>query len=168
VGDIYVITGQNGSAIGMLTSIDGNNLKFASGDPLGINGEANAANPIGNIQAPASILRAQWATYYVADEDGNGTQTGTLRRRVFGGSSAGASGFVDQPLSFGVENLQVQYVLDDGSVVDVPAIDSMQTIRQVRVSVSVRSPDVDPKTNQPFRSNLTATFSARNLTYEKL
>jgi hypothetical protein len=101
----------------------------------------------------------------VVNEDGNQTNTGTIRRRLYGGSNA--EGFVDQPLSFGVENLQVQYVLDDGSVVDIPESEEMASIRQVRVSVSVRSPDLDPKTNRPFRADITSTFSARNLTYEK-
>lgn len=169
VGDIYVITGQNGSAIGWLTGKEDDDLKFEQGDPLGINGDDDpATNPIAKVQAPASIQRINWVTYYVADEDGNGTGTGTIRRRVYGGSNAGAAGFVDQPLAFGIENFQVQYVLADGTVVDVPAIDAMIAIRQVRVSVSVRSPDLDPKTNQPFRSSLTATFNTRNLAYEKL
>lgn len=168
VGDIYVVTGQNGSAVGMLTSKTGTDLLFAQGDPLGINGGINADNPIGNIQSPASVQRIIWATYYVADEDGNGTATGTLRRRAYGGSNAGVAGYVDQPLAFGVQDLQIQYVLANGEVVDVPDLDQMQTVRQVRFSITVRSPDRDPKTNKPFESTLTSTFSTRNLTYEKL
>ncbi len=167
VGDIYVVIGRKGAAIGMLTNKTGDTLFFDQGDPLGINGAANAANPIFNIE-PTSVQRVVWANYYVADEDGNGTATGTLRRRVYGGANAGDQGFVDQPLAFGVQNLQIQYVLANGEVVDVPDLDEMQTVRQVRVTVSVRSPDRDPKTNRPFESTLTSTFSTRNLTYEKL
>jgi prepilin-type N-terminal cleavage/methylation domain-containing protein len=172
VGDIYVITGQSGSALGMLTAKTNNTLSFVQGDPLGINGPNNANNPIGIVTGigaqTASVERIVWVTYYVADEDGNGTGTGTMRRRVYGGSTAGVDGYVDQPLAFGVENLQIQYVLDTGAVVDTPDDDKMQAIRQVKVSVTVRSPDRDPKTNKPFESTISSTFSTRNLTYEKL
>jgi type II secretory pathway pseudopilin PulG len=179
--DIYIITGQNGSALGMCSeaedSDEGDIIPFADNDPLGLN-NPGPDSPIGKIQAPASLLRVWWVSYYVAPEDGNGTGTGTLMRRVYGG----AGGFVDQPLAFGVENMQVQYVLENGTVVDVPpsvlipateetpaqTLTSMDDIRQVRLSVTVRSPDRDPNTNEPFRSTLTSTFSTRNLVYEKI
>ena len=74
----------------------------------------------------------------------------------------------DQPLVFGVEDMQVQYVLRNGNVADAPTAAQMEDIRQVRVSVTVRSPDVDPKTNKPYKSTMTASFSTRNLVYEKI
>ncbi|HWC77411.1 MAG TPA: hypothetical protein VG778_08110, partial [Blastocatellia bacterium] len=123
-------------------------------------------SPIAKIQAPASLLRVSWVSYFLTPEDGNGTGTGTLMRRVYGGG--GETGWVDQPLAFGIENLQIQYVLISGAVVDVPAANQMDDIRQVLVSVTVRSPDIDPNTNEPFRSTLTTTISARNLVYEKI
>lgn len=171
VGDLYLITGNNASAIGMLTSKTGTNtLNFAATDPLGIN-SPGVKSAIDTLVAPASLLKLVWVTYYVLDEDGNGTGTGTLERRVFGGYNAGNStliNWVDQPLAFGVENMQIQYVLADGSVADLPTSAQMPDIRQIRVTVSVRSPDIDPKNNQPFRSSVTSSFSTRNLVYEKL
>jgi prepilin-type N-terminal cleavage/methylation domain-containing protein len=178
LGDIYLVTGQNGSAIGMLTGTSGaNTLTFANTDPLSINNAGNNA-AINRVTPPASVLRLKWVTYYVADQDGNATGTGTLMRRVYGGFNSGSNtlvNWVDQPLAFGVENMQIQYVLRGSSVVDIPAVDEMEDIRQVRVSVTVRSPDLDPKNldpvtrrPQPFRSTVTASFSARNLVYEKL
>ncbi len=171
VGDLYLITGNNASAIGMLTSKTGTNtLNFAATDPLGIN-SPGAKSAIDTLVTPASLLKLVWITYYVLDEDGNGTGTGTLERRVFGGFNAGNNtliNWVDQPLAFGVENMQTQYVLADGSVVDLPTSAQMSDIRQIRATVTVRSPDIDPKTNQPFRSSVTSSFSTRNLVYEKL
>jgi hypothetical protein len=170
-GDIYLITGTSGSAIGMLTSKSGSDrMNFENTDPLGIN-NPGAGSAIDTIVPPASVLKLMWATYYVADEDGNGTGTGTLRRRVHGGFNPANNAmisWVDQPLAFGVEDMQVQYVLANGAVADLPATAQMEDIRQVRVTVAVRSSDIDPKTNQPFRSSLTASFSNRNLVYEKL
>ena len=171
VGDLYLITGTSGSAIGMLTSKTGaDKLNFAGTDPLGIN-SPGANSAIDTLVTPASVLKLVWVTYYVADEDGNGTGTGTLRRRVHGGFNAGNNtmlNWVDQPLAFGVEDMQIQYVLASGAVVDLPTTAQMEDIRQVRATVSVRSSEIDPRTNQPFRSSLTASFSTRNLVYEKL
>lgn len=177
-GDLYLITGNNGSAIGTLTSKAGANvLNFANTDPLGIN-SPGAGSAIENIVPPASVLKLNWVTYYVSDQDGNGTGTGTLMRRVYGGFNAANGTLInwsDQPLSFGIENLKVQYVLANGTVVDQPTTAQMEDIRQVRVSVTVRSPDIDPKNidpatglPQPFRSTISASFSTRNLVYEKL
>jgi prepilin-type N-terminal cleavage/methylation domain-containing protein len=171
VGDIYLITGNNASAIGMLTSKTGTDtLNFASSDPLGINspGSKSAIDP---LITPASLSKLSWVTYWVSDEDGNGTGTGTLIRRVFGGFNAATNtliNWVDQPLAFGIEDLQIQYVLANGTVVDLPTATQMADVRQIRATVTVRSPDVDPKTNQPYKSSVTSSFSTRNLVYEKL
>lgn len=177
-GDLYLITGNNGSAIGTLTSKTGaNTLNFANSDPLGIN-SPGAGSAIDSIIPPASVLKLTWVTYYVADEDGNGTGTGTLVRRVYGGFNPAAGvpiNWADQPLAFGIENMQIQYVPANGTVVDQPGTAQMEDIRQIRVAVTVRSPDIDPKNidpitglPQPFRSTVTASFSTRNLVYEKL
>lgn len=172
LGDIYLITGNNASAIGIMTSKTATTLSFASSptDPLGIN-SPGAKSAIDTLVVPASLSKLSWVTYWVSDEDGNGTGTGTLMRRVFGGFNASTStliNWVDQPLAFGVENLQIQYVLADGSLVDLPATTQMADVRQIRATVTVRSPDIDPKNNQPFRSSVTSSFSTRNLVYEKL
>lgn len=171
IGDVFLITGNNGSAIGTLTGKSGSNtLNFANNDPLGIN-NVGGGSPLDNIVPPASLLRLYWVTYYVAEEDGNGTGTGTLKRRVYGGFNTTSNTLMkwaDQPLAFGIEDLQIQYVLKNGDIVDMPNTAQMEDIRQVRSSITVRSPDIDPKTNQPFRSTVTASFSTRNLVYEKL
>lgn len=170
IGDIYVVTGINGSAIGLVTETpEADKINFANDDPLGIN-RPGGSSPIRqatftagcgvDCDANASVTKISWVTYRIID-DGQGV--GTLVRRVFGG----AAGVTDQPLAFGVENLQIVYLLADGRVLDAPTPTEMQTIRQVRVSVDVRSPDIDPRTNRPFRSTLTSTFSTRNLGFEK-
>ena len=169
LGDIYIIAGQNGSALGVFhdgnvpAGANTNKLTFAVGDALGID-TPGATSPVGNILAPASVQRVSWVSYFLVQEAGDDGGTGTLMRRAYGGPG----GWVDQPLAFGVENMQIQYLLVDGNVVDAPAQNQMDDIRQVRISVSVRSPDIDPATNLPLRSTLTATFSTRNLVYEKI
>ncbi len=173
--DLYVISGQTSTAaLGMLTGKTARNtgtgvpgtLLFQSNasDPLNIN-QPGANSIIKTVAFPASIQRVRMVRYLVIDEDGAGNGTGTLVRDVYDG--AATTGFTRQPLAFGIENFQVQYIMKDGTVTDAPAADQMTNIRQVRVSVAVRSPDIDPRTNQPYRADLTATFSARNLDFEK-
>ncbi len=189
VGDIYLITGQTGWALGMLSKKSGGNgIVFANGDLLGIN-RPTATSPIRNIFPPnptacganciqvnASASRVNWVTYRVVDEDGTGPGTGTLVRRVWGG----ANGWTDNPLAFGVENLQIQYILADGSFSDDPTagpdkiagnadddMNILQTVRQVVISVIVRGSEIDRRNNQPHRTTLTSRYSTRNLVYEK-
>lgn len=189
VGDIYLITGQTGWALGMLSKKSGaNGIVFANGDLLGIN-RPTATSPLRNIFPPnptacganciqvnASASRVNWVTYRVVDEDGNGPGTGTLFRRVWGG----ANGWTDNPLAFGVENLQIQYILADGSFSDDPTAgpdkllgtadddrNILQTVRQVVISVTVRGSEIDRRNNQPHRTTLTSRYSTRNLVYEK-
>lgn len=164
IGELYLIGGQTSTAaLGQLTAKQGSNeLRFQNSDALNIN-QPGATSAIDLIQLPASLQRVSLALYYVTDEDGTGPGSGTLMRNVYGG----ATGWTAQPLAFGIENFQVQYILKNGTVVDAPDADQMLNIRQVRISITVRSPELDPRTNQPFTQTLSATYSARNLDYEK-
>lgn len=168
VGELYLIGGQtSASALGLLTSkTSTDRLNFSSaGDPLNIN-QPGTASAINLIVLPASIQRVLMVKYWVNDEDGPANPgTGTLMRDVYGGTAT--PGFTSQPLAFGIENFQCQYVMDDGTIVDTPTQAQMLGIRQVRIAVSVRSPEIDPRTNRPFRQTISATYSARNLEYEK-
>lgn len=170
-GELYLISGQtSAAALGILTGKTGTaTLNFASGslDPLNINQPGATTSAINLVVMPASLQRVTMVRYYVTDDDGpTSPGGGTLWRDVYGGNTT--PGFSTQPLAFGIENFQCQYVMLDGTIIDAPAQDQMLNIRQVRISVTVRSPERDPKTNQPFRQTFTATYSARNLAYEKL
>jgi prepilin-type N-terminal cleavage/methylation domain-containing protein len=179
IGEVLTIIGSS-SALGVLTNKAGTRgLVFSSSDPLNIN-QPGANSPIlkafdsstpasdcggppGCSQVAGSIKRLNWVTYFVRDEDGTGPGTGTLIRRLYGGSG----GWVDMPLAFGIEDFQITYVLQDGSVVDAPTRDQMGDIRQIRVTVTVRSPEINPRTNQPYRTTMTTSVSTRNLGYEE-
>jgi prepilin-type N-terminal cleavage/methylation domain-containing protein len=182
VGDTYMITGINGYAMVTATGLQGvNEILVSGGDPLSLNivdlGVPSALRSVlalaagcGTCATSASLSRIRWVTYHL-NPDGNGS--GTLMRRIYGGRDAGGNPIAssDQPLAFGVDSFQVSYVLRDGTVVDSPTrdplLDQMQLIRQVRVTVNVSSPDLDPRTGQPFRSTLVTAWSTRNLEYEK-
>lgn len=171
VNDILIVNGGNGSTLGMVSGINGTTIRFANGDALGFN-QTGEAGPLRLISMPAGVQRVQMVTYYV-------TAGGVLMRREFANVAppAPAAGFVDEPLVYGVEDFQIQYVLNDGSLSDNPSAgangvagdaDDVQAnlskVRQVRFTVSVRSTELD-QNGQPYRATVVTTFSTRNLGY---
>lgn len=173
VNDIYLITGNTGSTLGLATALSGTStIQFSNGDVLGFN-QTGSSGPLRGITVPASIQRVKMVTYFV-------TPDGILTRREYANvpPAVPAVGFVDEPLVYGVENFQIRYVMDDGTVSDNPSagldgiagnVDDQQVrlaaVRQVRFTISVRSTEVDQR-NQPFRLTLSSTFSTRNLGYD--
>jgi len=171
VNDLFLITGNTGSTLGLATSLEApNKVRFANSDLLGINQTGSSAS-LDGITTPASMQRVQMVTYFV-------TAAGILTRREFGNVTP-AVAFVDEPLVYGVENFQIQYVMDDGALSDNPSAgpngtpgdaDDVQAnlaaIRQVRFTISVRSTELGPD-NQPRRTTMTSTFSTRNLGYSE-
>ena len=174
--DLYVITGSTSSAIGMETSTAATDkVLFASSDPLGVNTPSAASGPIGNVPTPAAIYRIGWVTYRVL-------ANGTLVRTVYGNGTvpSGPTGLQDQPLAYNVENMKVQYVMADGTTSNSPAAGpdgilgtaddvpaNLQNVRQVIVTLTVRSPENDRRNNTPYRLTLSSTFDTRNLGYDR-
>jgi len=173
VNDIYLVTGNSGSALGLSTALNGTTaVRFANGDVLGFN-QTGVGGPLRGITLPASMMRVKLVTYFVASN-------GTLTRREFANvaPASPAVAFADEPLVYNVENFQIKYIMDDGTVSDNPSAgpdgiagnaDDTQArlaaVRQVRFTVSVRSTELN-SAGQPYRENMTATFSTRNLGYD--
>lgn len=173
VNDLYLISGNTGSTLGVSTALSGSNIvQFSNGDVLGFN-QTGSTGPLRSIVVPASIQRIRMITYFV-------TSDGTFTRRDYVNVPAAvpAVGFADEPLIYGVEDLQIQYVMDDGSVSDNPSAgpngipgdsddtpSNLAAVRQVRFTFSVRSTE-NNAANQPYRFSQTATFSTRNLGYD--
>lgn len=170
--DIYVINGNTGSTLGMATALSGTNkIQFANGDPLNIN-QTGTSGPLRGITVPASLHRVFMVTYFV-------TADGVLTRRKYGNNQTiPAVPFVDEPLVYGVENFQVQYIMDTGAVSNNPSagVDGvagnaddeeamLQAVRQIRFTIDARTQEL-MASGQPFRTSLTSTFSTRNLGYD--
>lgn len=174
VNDLYLITGNTGSTLGLATALSGTNkIQFANGDVLGIN-QTGTGGPIRGITIPASLHRVHMVTYFV-------TNDGIFTRRKYVNAPVQMPpvAFVDEPLVYGVENFQVQYVMDNGTINDNPSagLDGipgnaddeeslLQAVRQIRFTIHVRSWEVDGVTGKPFRTSMTSTFSTRNLGYD--
>jgi prepilin-type N-terminal cleavage/methylation domain-containing protein len=189
VNDLVIITGQNSSALGMVTSTSNGNpvansytgcltynaptgtvrtIKFDATDPLGLN-QAVAANVIKNVSAPATLSRVKLATYRILSD-------GTLVRTEYGNFTGGKQ---DMPLAYNVEDMQIKYVLKDGTITDDPAAGPdgvlgngddtptlMTDVRQVQIKIIVWSYEKDRRSGQNFKVTLSSTFNTRNIGYD--
>ncbi|MBC7912124.1 MAG: PilW family protein, partial [Pyrinomonadaceae bacterium] len=193
--DLVIITGGNSSAIGMVTgtangvpaagtvtacgalpnipyvvpaNTTARTIQFVSTDLLGMN-KTGAQNIIRNVTPLATLSRVKLATYRVLND-------GTLVRTEYGNFTPG--GKQDMPLAYNVEDMQIKYVLTDGTLLDDPAAgvdgifgngddtpDNMENVRQVRITVTVRSPERDKNGNY-HKVTLASTFNTRNIGYD--
>jgi type II secretory pathway pseudopilin PulG len=159
VNDLYLVSGGNGSTLGVVTGLVGTDtIQFANGDPLGFN-LTGSTGQLTRITTPATIQRVTMVTYFV-------TTDGILTRRRYVNAApvVPAVAYVDEPLVYDVENFQIRYVMDDGTLSDNPST-NLAAIRQVRFTVSVRSRELN-SAGQPYRETMTSTFSTRNLGYD--
>ncbi|MFZ1699608.1 MAG: prepilin-type N-terminal cleavage/methylation domain-containing protein [Pyrinomonadaceae bacterium] len=170
VNDIYLVTGNTGSTIGLSTALSGSNkVQFANGDLLGFN-QTGTSGPLRGITVPASVQRITMVTYFVTPE-------GILTRRQYA-NRLPAVAFVDEPLIYGVEDLQIVYVMDDGTTSNNPSAGpdgvagtaddtpaNLAAVRQIRYTIGVRSTEKNAA-NQYYSATQTTTFSTRNLGYD--
>jgi len=162
INDVLLVVGNTGSTIGVVTGLSGiDKVQFANGDILNLNKTGTSGN-LRKITTPATMFRVFMVTFFV-DEDG------TLIRREFGNRPATelTNGYVDEPLVYGVQDFQVQYVMDDGTLTDSPTEDeiNLAAIRQVRYTITARSYDEDAS-GQAALVTMSTTFSTRNLGYD--
>jgi type IV pilus assembly protein PilW len=157
-GDVYIVTGAT-STLGYCSSASGANLVFGTvGDALTVNARPGGTNMFVPV-VTHRLRRVRCVSYYV---DANGT----LMRLALG-DRVGGAGYIAMPIAEGVENMQVEYVLQSGAVVTTPTPAETGTIRQVRVVLQIRSPDMDERSNDFFRTTLASTVNTRNITYRR-
>ena len=186
--DLYLVESDTSQVAVMPTTIvDGNELDITPNDPLGLNQPINGANQNGSMLRKcisssdehcttylATLKRFFWVSYKVKDD-------GTLVRIVYGNNrNAPASEQIqEQPIAYNVQDLQLKYVLADGTVTENPGAgadgiagtnddtpDNLNQIRQIVVSVKVLANENDEQLGKPSSVTLNATFSARNLEYD--
>lgn len=161
--EIYLLRGGTMSAVGRVTGKTGSNyINFFNGGTLNINrlspqnviggGVDAEGDPIG--VGPASLYRLEWVTYRVLPD-------GTLVRSVHGDTTGGTT---DMAIAYGVESMEVRYVLTDGDVVESPA--KPEDICQVRVSVRARGGTADPRNGQQHTVTMAMSVNTRNVGYD--
>lgn len=177
---LYIISGSSSgnsfNAIGAATNAQTTgstpNIIFADSDFLNVNEpgavSSSSPSPIAQVPVPASLSRIAFVTYRVLDD-------GTMVRTDYGVDDSAEGGTPDGrrdvPVAFGVENLQISYVLENGTRSDAPA--NMNSVRQIIVTITAQSPETDSRMREasgtrPYRHRVTlsTTINTRNLAYE--
>jgi type II secretory pathway pseudopilin PulG len=178
VYDLFLIETSSTQVPVMATAVpSATTVDFAPGDPLGLNQSLTAT---GNNQtllkgATVSVMKKFfWVSYKVSSD-------GTLIRTVFGNNTGGAA--VDQirqqPLAYGIQDMQIRYVLSDGTVADDPTLGTdglpntaddapgnMNLVCQVIITLKVQSNEFDEQTHTTPVITVTSTYATRNIAYD--
>lgn len=100
---------------------------------------------------------------------------------VYGNNrGAGSSAQIQElPLAYNIEDMQIEYVLDDGTTTEIPSAgpdglvgtndddwQGFNDVRQVQITLRVLSTETDEKTKRPESIKITSTYSTRNLGYD--
>jgi hypothetical protein len=186
--DLYLIESDTSQIAMMATDIPSTNqIDGALADPLGMNQALNGTGNSGSVLRKCTSSADENCTTYLATAKKFNLvsyrvkQDGTLVRIIYGNNTGAASDQQKQelPLAYNVEDLQFEYVLENGTVTDNPSAgpdgvigtvddeaEDFNLIRQITVTIKVQSTEFDEQTKKPVTISLTATFSARNLEYD--
>lgn len=186
--DLYLVESDTSQVAVMATAVNGSNtIDAAPTDPLGINQALNGIGVAGSVLRQCTSVTDTNCTTYSATVKRvflvgyRIKPDGTLVRMVYGnnrGASA-AEQIQELPLAYNIEDMQIRYVLDDGTMVDNPAVgddgiigttdddwQGFNQIRQVMITIAVQSTENDEKTGKPEIIKMSSTFSTRNLGYD--
>lgn len=186
--DLYLVESDSSQVAVMATErLALNQIVIAPGDPLGINQPLNGSGINVSLLRRctatitencttyvASIKRFFWVAYKVKPD-------GTLVRIIFGNNNNGtaAEQIQELPIAYNIEDFQVRYVLEDGTVTDNPSAGAdgiagtaddnysmFNLVRQINISIRVQATERDEQLGRPESITLNATFSTRNLEYD--
>lgn len=186
--DLMLVESDTSQALIMATAVSGTNTFDAqAGDPIGVNQPLNGAGQGGSVLRlcvnsadtncttySATAKRIFLVSYKVKPD-------GTLVRTVYGNNRGAGAGLQIQelPLAYNVEDLQIKYILEDGTTSDNPSVgpdgvvgttdddwQGFNLVRQVLITLKVQSTENDEKTKKPESITLTSDFATRNLEYD--
>lgn len=186
--DLYLVESDSSQVAVMATNRPSlSQIDIAPGDPLGINQPLNGTGSNVSILQRctdvitencttyvASVKRFFWIAYKVKSD-------GTLVRMIFGNNTgAGAAQQMQElPIAYNIEDFQIRYVLEDGTVLDNPSAgadriagndddvpSNFNLVRQINITIKVQATEDDEQLKRPDSITLNATFSTRNLEYD--
>lgn len=181
--DLYLVSDGSRTALAMVTSVpNAQTLVFEAGtnDPLGINAlytgtketrsklfSCTSDDPDECIDySNATAKKVQWVSYKV-------TGDGILTRTIFGNNSdkPAAEQIRIQPIAYDIQNLQVKYLLSDGTVSNDPSNSGLDQVKlnkivQIEVVISSRYSIDEQGVNVIKVLDLKSTFSTKNLSYD--
>lgn len=182
--DLYLVSDGARTALGLVTAVPNTNtLHFQTGaaDPLGVNapytGTADVRSRLRACGSPTengcfdytniiSAKRVTWVSYHVEND-------GTLVRTLYGNNTGqpAASQIQQQPIAYNVRDLQIRYLLRDGTVTTDPSAantnqPNLNNVVQINVNVSTTVTTIINGRPQEKIINLNSTFSTKNLNYD--
>jgi prepilin-type N-terminal cleavage/methylation domain-containing protein len=180
-GDLILFSNANGTALEYVTSIAGNTLNFAAGDPAGLNGGAQPDGTVKAINAsavPTVLTRVWMVTYYISTA--NTKEPQLIRQIDYPNYPAAAPTYPPQPIGDDIEWMNFTYDIDAsvapaGTYANGPGDaptpgggDTAFQIRAVNVLLSGRSEypiRIGAEVPYYFRNNLSTQVSIRNLAF---
>jgi prepilin-type N-terminal cleavage/methylation domain-containing protein len=181
--DLYLVeSGDGKQAVVMATAIpNSSSMVLGRDDPLDLNQKANGnvdersilhkcatGETIScfNYNPQATAKKIYWMSYSV-DVDG------TLVRTTYGNNTGGtaAQQIQKQPLAYGIQNFQVRYLMQDGTISDDPSAgntnqSNLNNIVQIEITTTVKTENNDNGITRTELINISSTSSTRNLKYD--
>lgn len=183
VGNLILFHNQNGTALEYVTSVAGQQINFAAGDPAGLNQTGKANGTVANLATtpgvfpPTTVTRVWMVTYYVDVTNPKDPQL--IRQVNYPGYPAGAP--VNPPLAIAdvIENLGFSYDITSstdpvgtyatgpGNAATPILPDTPDQIRAVNVFLAGRSEQAYESLSTPqfLRNNLSTQVSIRSLSF---
>lgn len=181
--DLYLISEGTRTALALATSVpNSNTIRFETGtvDPLGINmlytgstdnrsklvSCASYSDECMDYTNRVTAKKVRWVSYSV-------TADGTLVRTTFGNNTDAPANqqIQQQPIAYNILNLQIKYLLADGTLTEDPSNNNtnqtqLNSVVQIDVTVSARVRVTEGGVNIDKVVDLNTTFSTRNLAYD--
>jgi prepilin-type N-terminal cleavage/methylation domain-containing protein len=175
--DLYLISDGTRTALGMVTAVSGGGttLEFQTGDPLGINelfagASADTTSKLVGMNYPAvTAIKVNWISYRVSED-------GVLMRTIYGNNNSGtaptaAEQIQMQPVAYDIQNMQIKYLLTDGTLTDDPSNAGnnqgrLNDVVQITVTISARYSTTENGVTINRVVDLNSTFSTKNLSYD--
>lgn len=187
-GNLMMFHNQNGTALEYVTSVSGQTINFASGDPAGLNQTGKAYGTVANLATspgvfpPTTLTRVWMVTYYI---DSSNPQDPQLIRQVnYPNYPTAAPVNPPTPIADDIENLAFSYAIDSstdpaGTYGVTPFLngagnapqpilpDTPAQIRAVNIFLAGRSEATYRALSTPtyLRNNLSTQVSVRSLSF---
>ncbi|MFZ3217593.1 MAG: prepilin-type N-terminal cleavage/methylation domain-containing protein [Candidatus Acidiferrales bacterium] len=182
-GNLIMFHNQNGTALEYVTTVAGQQINFASGDPAGLNQTADTYNTVASLATtpgvfpPTTITRVWMVTYYI--DTTNALDPQLIRQVNYPNFPAGAP--VNPPLAIAddIENLGFSYDITSstdpagtypngpGNASYPKSPDTPDQIRAVNIFLAGRSEQTYTALSTPqyLRNNLSTQVSIRSLSF---
>jgi prepilin-type N-terminal cleavage/methylation domain-containing protein len=180
-GNLLLFTSAAGTALAYVTSVAGQTINFAKGDPANVNQTGLPNSTLATLEAaggPTAVTRVWMVTYYI-DSATNPACPQLIRQVNYPGFPAAAPAYPPTPIGECIEGLSISYdvynstdpagtyPLGPGDAPQPVAPDLPSQIRAVDVFLAARSevPYVEGSNRSFVRNNISTQVSLRGVAF---